>query len=783
MRCAVYARFSSDAQHPASIEDQRLACQRYADRQGWQILSEHVYADAALSGMGVDHRPAYRRLLAAVAAPTKPFDTLLVDDLSRLSRDAAETLRLGRSLDQAGITLISVADGIETGTKLSKLALSVKAIFNELYLDDLRERTLRGLQGRFARGLHTGGRIYGYRSAPLRDPAGRVDKAGQPLVLGTALAIDAAEARVVRQIFEGFAGGLSLRAIAHRLNAEAIPFPAASTRRGAQRKGWAQSAVRVILLNEKYRGRWVYGQRIFFKDPVSGRRRARRRPPADWQVAEHPDLRLVSDELWQAVQARFQHLARLYLPRQGTGRLAGRTPGSPSSRTSLFSGLLRCGVCHGGMVVVNGHPLREHRRYGCGFHRDKGPHVCQNGLTVKVGTVETRLVAALQAHVLHPDAVQYLVTTVNQHLEGFAASEGEERRRLEGELAQVETELKHVEGAILAGLAGTTTAALLQDREGRREALRERLRTLQAGSASYPLRVNVDEIRARLAHLAALLQQDSMRANAVFREMLEPITMTPVDHDGKHFYRATGTARGAEMLNRLGVAQAVDFGGCGGALWIAGKHQSGVSISSHSMRQAAMRAGAGGRTHNGEKHPIRHQDALEGDQHWCEHSPPRSSRTTGRGAYGPPPWKAPSCAPLFPTALQSTVAQVQQTKRTSGSWNPPCHTRYPAAQSTDSSGRGSPRLPSRTNTSRPRYPHWLTRAWRLSTVVCNGEPHAACDRFEAMSRMAQKPTTEGPRMIFVYQGLRCKANRIAFVGGLSALRTNIDPMVQFAITA
>ena len=63
MRCGVYTRFSSDLQHPASIEDQQLACQRYADRQGWQILPDHVYADEALSGMGVTHRPAYRRLL------------------------------------------------------------------------------------------------------------------------------------------------------------------------------------------------------------------------------------------------------------------------------------------------------------------------------------------------------------------------------------------------------------------------------------------------------------------------------------------------------------------------------------------------------------------------------------------------------------------------------------------------------------------------------------------------------------------------------------------------
>lgn len=51
------------------------------------------------------------------------------------------------------------------------------------------------------------------------------------------LAIEPAEAQVVRQIYEWFAGGLSLRAIAHRLNAEAVPFPAQSTGRGPHAQG------------------------------------------------------------------------------------------------------------------------------------------------------------------------------------------------------------------------------------------------------------------------------------------------------------------------------------------------------------------------------------------------------------------------------------------------------------------------------------------------------------------------------------------------------------------
>jgi site-specific DNA recombinase len=194
----------------------------------------------------------------------------------------------------------------------------------------IRERTLRGLQGRFARGLHTGGRVYGYRSVPVLDAAGRVDAAGQPLRVGAELVIEPDEARIVRQIFALFATGVSMRAIAHRLNAQAVAFPAAPTRRGAKRKGWAQSAVRVILLNEKYRGQWIFGRRAFIKDPVSGRRQARPRPRPEWQIAEQPDLRVIPEALWHAVQVRFQRLATQYGPRRNQGRLEGRDPASPS---------------------------------------------------------------------------------------------------------------------------------------------------------------------------------------------------------------------------------------------------------------------------------------------------------------------------------------------------------------------------------------------------------------------------------------------------------------------
>ena len=155
-----------------------------------------------------------------------------------------------------------------------------------------------GCTGAFHAVCIPAGRIYGYRSVPVPDPLGRLDAGGHLLTLGAELLVETAEADIVRTIFTWFAQGVGLRTIASRLNTQACAFPGLATQRGLKRKGWASSAVRVILKNDKYRGRWVWGRRVFSKDPLTGRRRARMRPASEWHEAEYPQLRIVSEDLW-----------------------------------------------------------------------------------------------------------------------------------------------------------------------------------------------------------------------------------------------------------------------------------------------------------------------------------------------------------------------------------------------------------------------------------------------------------------------------------------------------
>jgi len=159
-----------------------------------------------------------------------------------------------------------------------------------LYLDDLRDKTHRGLAGCATRGWSAGGRIFGYRTVPVE-----VARRGAKHTAPARFEIEPQEAKIVRRIFRGYAAGQSMQAIAFALNRDGVHFPAQETQRGPHRRGWAVSAVRVILRNEKYAGVWVWNKRRFIKDPDTGRRRALPRPPEEWIRQE--DAALLMDQV------------------------------------------------------------------------------------------------------------------------------------------------------------------------------------------------------------------------------------------------------------------------------------------------------------------------------------------------------------------------------------------------------------------------------------------------------------------------------------------------------
>ena len=127
LRCAVYARHSSDRQSPASIDDQLRKCREFADRNAWHVLDQHVYIDEALSGAGAD-RPGLTKLLTAISKIERPFDVILLDDTSRLYCNRGDGMKFIERLNFIGIRVVSVSQGIDTQSEQADVLMTVHSL-------------------------------------------------------------------------------------------------------------------------------------------------------------------------------------------------------------------------------------------------------------------------------------------------------------------------------------------------------------------------------------------------------------------------------------------------------------------------------------------------------------------------------------------------------------------------------------------------------------------------------------------------------------------------------
>jgi site-specific DNA recombinase len=458
IRCAIYARYSSDLQRLTSIEDQLRRCREYASQQGWIIVEEYVRCDEARSAATLAGRDALQSLLAASKNSPPSFECLLVDDTSRLARYLPDVLKMNDSLQYHGVFIHAVAQRLDCREKSSRPLLTLHGMMDEQFLVSLGEKVHRGQEGRALKGFQPGGKCYGYRNVPIEDPT-RSGKYGRFAVSGVQLEIIEEESAVVRRIFEMYADGNSQATIAKTLNAEGIsaPMPA----RNRQVRAWCISSLHEMLRNERYRGVFVWNRTKKERNPEAGRKTSRPRPESEWKRIEVPDWRIVSEELWERVQARIRFVGERFTSHQHLGGFT-RTE---RSRKYLFSGFLVCGTCGAKMVIVTGSGKRAYVKYGCPSHRYRG--ICSNRLMIRQDRLEAQLIAGLTERITRQDLIDYALERFHEEL----------KRRL-----------KELQDQALS-VAGTVTA--LQDQ-----------RRVLKGQAR-----NLGEAIAKMGHSATLLQQ------------------------------------------------------------------------------------------------------------------------------------------------------------------------------------------------------------------------------------------------------------------------------------
>jgi site-specific DNA recombinase len=412
VRIAFYGRYSSDNQRDASIEDQHRVVQRWAETHGHELVAE--FSDAAVSGANIRLLNGLQNALRSAFTVPAPFDAIGVDQLSRLSRDVGDTDGIIKRLRFAGVRVIAVADGIDTGDDTAKVSVTVKSLVNELYLDDLRKTTKRGLDGQFLKGYATGGRTYGYRSEPVHEP-GRSDSHGQPIPIGYRITLEPAEAAVVGQIFKLFRDGLGERAIAKQLNPNHAGRP------------WRPNTIYLMLQNSKYIGQFYFNRREWRKNPETGRRVYRWRPRDQWESRTIEALRIIDDETWEAVQRRLKSRQHLFSRRR-------------SATAHLLSGLLICDRCGGRLSIV----AKDY--YGCRNRIESG--TCSNDLRIRREAVEELVIRELALRL--PEYIESLRVAASRRSSGRLRLEPQAATRRR-QLAQLRRQAEGVMGAIQQG--------------------------------------------------------------------------------------------------------------------------------------------------------------------------------------------------------------------------------------------------------------------------------------------------------------------------------------------
>ena len=186
IRCYVYIRVSTTMQVDGySLDAQRDKLRKYAEYQNMEIVQE--FADEGKSGKSVEGRPEFQRMLDNIEDGTDDVKFVLVFKLSRFGRNAADVLNSLQRMQDFGVNLICVEDGIDSSKDSGKLMISVLSAVAEIERENILVQTMEGRKQKAREGKWNGGFApYGYK-----------------LVNGE-LQIAEDEAAVIRLIFDKF---------------------------------------------------------------------------------------------------------------------------------------------------------------------------------------------------------------------------------------------------------------------------------------------------------------------------------------------------------------------------------------------------------------------------------------------------------------------------------------------------------------------------------------------------------------------------------------------------
>ena len=401
MNAVIYARYSSDNQREESIEGQLRECQSYGEKHGYSII-EH-YIDRAISAR-TDQRPDFQRMIEDSAQ--RQFSVVLVWKFDRFARNKYDSVHYKRQLRKNDVSVVSVVEPIPDGPEGSLLETLLEGL-NEYYSAELAVKVRRGLTENALKCKYNGGTIpFGYY----------VDE-------NQYFQIDPVTASPVREIYQRYAEGETIRSIQQSMNERGV-----TTQQG---KPFSPNSFSVMLKNRRYLGEYRYSTTV--------------------QPGGMPQI--VSEGLFEQVQ---QRIAR-----------NRRAPAcAKATEAYLLTGKLFCGLCGKPMVGENGrsHTGIKHYYYKCGAAKRK------QGCTKK----------AIRKHLIEDLVVKHMVRllwsdAMVERIADLVVAESSKDSallpKLSAQLADIQKRLANLLKAVEAGIFNDTTQQRMTELEQQKQKL------------------------------------------------------------------------------------------------------------------------------------------------------------------------------------------------------------------------------------------------------------------------------------------------------------------------
>lgn len=389
----IYTRVSTTIQIEGySLDAQKARMKAFAEYNDYEIVGE--YEDAGKSGKSIEGRAEFNKMLEDIKSGKDGVSFVLVFKLSRFGRNAADVLSTLQVMQDFGVNLVCVEDGIDSSKDAGKLMISVLSAVAEIERENIRVQTMEGRIQKAREGKWNGGFApYGYKL-----------ENGQ-------LIINEEEAKAIRVIFDRYvhtttgANGLAKYLANHgiykikRQNGKSPLFNAA--------------LIRKIIKNPVYCGKIAYGRRRTEK--VHGTRN-------EYKLVEQDDYLLVDglheaivpEELWHEAQVKAVAQAKKY----------ERIDRGNETKIHLLSGIVKCPICGAGMYgnksikhKPDGSKYKDFYYYGCKHRTMTRGHKCDYKKQIHEELLDNAVAEVITRLVSNPKFAAMMQTKINMQVD------------------------------------------------------------------------------------------------------------------------------------------------------------------------------------------------------------------------------------------------------------------------------------------------------------------------------------------------------------------------------